>query len=316
MEIKELEPKTEPEEIEETEKALVEPDRKSSLGWKGLVGIPIAAYLGLSFVIGILMVFLLMDMDGGLSQAMNLSLWLLNGQTVIIFFLCKYLIRCNKVIKLKWRPVQGTGGKTLIAVLVYSLAMIAFEYGLSDIISDFVDTEEANQMIIEYFQFGNIALAVILVVVVTPLAEEMLFRGTLFGGLRERYGFLTAAIISSAVFAVMHLNPWSIVCTFIIGMFYALLFEKTGSLVYSMIGHGINNLIAVISLAVPEVPFSATLGPVISAAAMALMVTVYIKVYKRQTGEELDIQVFKEDLSYVDEKYQRVGQEEEGNSNG
>ena len=39
---------------------------------------------------------------------------------------------------------------------------------------------------------------------------------------------------------------------------------------------------------------------------MALMVTVYIKVYKRQTGEELDIQVFKEDLSYVDEKYQRV----------
>ena len=49
MEIKELEPKTEPEEIEETEKALVEPDRKSSLGWKGLVGIPIAAYLGLSF---------------------------------------------------------------------------------------------------------------------------------------------------------------------------------------------------------------------------------------------------------------------------
>ena len=75
-------------------------------------------------------------------------------------------------------------------------------------------------------------------------------------------------------------------------------------------------LIAVISLAVPEVPFSVTLGPVISAAALALMVMTYIKVYKRQTGEELDIQVFKEDLSYVDEKYQRAGQEEEENSNG
>ncbi len=315
MERKELEPKTEPEKIEKTEKALAEPDRSSSLGWKGLVGIPIAAYLGLSLVVGILMVFSLMDMDGGLSQAMNVALWLLNGQTVIIFFLCRYLIRCNEVIKLKWRPIPGIGGKSLIAVLVYSFAMIAFEYGLSDIIGDFVDTEEANQMIGEYFQFGNIVLAVILVVVVTPLAEEMLFRGTLFGGLRERYGFWTAAIISSAVFAVMHLNPWSIVCTFIIGMFYALLFEKTGSLVYSMVGHGINNLIAVITLAAPEVPFSTILGPVISAAAMALMVMTYIKVYKRQTGAELDIQVFKEDLSYVDEKYQRVEQEGEREQN-
>lgn len=315
MERKELEPKTEPEKIEETEKALSEPDSSSSLGWKGLVGIPITAYLGLSLVVGILMVFSLMDMDGGLSQVMNVTLWLLNGQTVIIFFLCRYLIRCNEVIKLKWRPAPGIGGKTLTAVLVYSFAMIAFEYGLSDIIGDFVDTEEANQMIGEYFQFGNIVLAVILVVVVTPLAEEMLFRGTLFGGLRERYGFWTAAIISSATFAVMHLNPWSIVCTFIIGMFYALLFEKTGSLVYSMVGHGINNLIAVITLAAPEVPLYTFLGPVISAAAMALMVMTYIKVYKRQTGAELDIQVFKEDLSYVDEKYQRVEQEGEREQN-
>lgn len=204
----------------------------------------------------------------------------------------------------------------MIAVLVYSFAMIAFEYGLSEFVSEFTDAEEANEMIREYFQFGNIVLAVILVVIITPLAEEMLFRGTLFGGLRERYGFWVAAIISSAVFAVMHLNPWSMVCTFIIGMFYALLFEKTGSLVYSMVGHGINNLIAVISLAVPEIPFHAILGPVISAAAMALMVLTYIRVYKRQTGEELDIQVFKEDLSYVDEKYQRVEQEKERARNG
>ncbi|WP_419022695.1 lysostaphin resistance A-like protein [Emergencia sp.] len=316
MEMKELEPKTEPEKIAETEKSSTEPDRSSSLGWKGLVGIPIAAYLGLSFVIGILLVFLMMDMNGGLSQVMNVTLWLLNGQTVIVFFLCRYLIRCNQVIKLKWRPARGTGGKTLIAVLVYSFAMIAFEYGLSEFVSEFTDAEEANEMIREYFQFGNIVLAVILVVIITPLAEEMLFRGTLFGGLRERYGFWVAAIISSAVFAVMHLNPWSMVCTFIIGMFYALLFEKTGSLVYSMVGHGINNLIAVISLAVPEIPFHAILGPVISAAAMALMVLTYIRVYKRQTGEELDIQVFKEDLSYVDEKYQRVEQGEERERNG
>lgn len=303
MEMNELDNKIESTEIVELERT-PEPDRSSSLGWKGLVALPIAAYLGLSFVIGLLMVSMLMDIDT--SRAMNITLWFMIGISIIIFFLCRYLIRCNEVIQLKWKPAPGIAGKGLAAVLIYSIAMIVFEYGLSELVSRFTDAEEANQVISEYFEFGNIVLAIILVVIITPLVEEMLFRGTIFGGLRERYGFWTAAIISSLVFAVMHLNPWSIVCTFIIGMFYALLFEKTGSLIYSMLGHGINNLIAVGSLALPGIPSISVFGPVLSAAAMALMVIIYIKVYKRQTGAELHIQVFKEDLSYIDEKYQRT----------
>lgn len=310
MEMNKFDDKTELLETGNTENA-PKLEKSGAIGWKGLIAVPLAVYLALSFVIGIFLVSLMMDMESSASQAMNITLWMMIGLDTIMFFLCRHLIHCNEVFKLKWRPARGRGGKTLIAVLVYSLAMIAFEYGLTEFISEYTDEEEANQIISEYLQFGNAVLAVVLVVVITPLAEEMIFRGTVFGGLRERYGFWTAAIISSAVFAVMHLNPWSMVCTFIIGMFYALLFEKTGSLIYSMVGHGINNLIAVISLAVSGIPAIAILGPVLSIAALALMVTVYIRVYKGQTGDELDIQVFKEDLSYVDEKYQRVEQGEE-----
>ena len=111
---------------------------------------------------------------------------------------------------------------------------------------------------------------------------------------------------SSAIFAAAHLNPWSMVCTFMIAMFYALLFEKTGSLIYSMVGHGINNLIAVLTLALPEFSLPSVLGPLLSLAAIALMLTIYRKMYRTRTGRELDIQVYKEDLSYIDETYQHV----------
>lgn len=303
MDIKELEQGTDLMETVEPKNEPA-PEKSDPLGWKGLMAVPLVTYLLLSLFIGLFMVSLMLESTGSFSGAMNVILCLMIGLDIIMFFLCRHLIRCNEVFRLKWRPAPGIRGKAVGAVLIYSLAMIAFEYGLSDFVSSYTDTEEAMELIGEYFQFGNIVLAFILVVIVTPFAEEMMFRGTFFAGLRERYGFWPAAIVSSAVFAVMHLNPWSIFCTFIIGMFYALLFEKTGSLVYSILGHGVNNLIAVLAIALPGIPV--ILGPVISVAAMVLMVAIYIKTYQTETGDELDIQVYKEDLSYIDEKYERV----------
>lgn len=46
----------------------------------------------------------------------------------------------------------------------------------------------------------NAALAAVAV----GLIEEVLFRGALFGGLRRREGFLTAALISSLLYAILH----------------------------------------------------------------------------------------------------------------
>lgn len=52
-----------------------------------------------------------------------------------------------------------------------------------------------------------LCLAVLLVVVVTPLWEEALFRGLLFAGFYGRLGLVGAVVGSGAVFAAFHVLP-------------------------------------------------------------------------------------------------------------
>ncbi len=76
----------------------------------------------------------------------------------------------------------------------------------------------------------------LLVVLAAPILEEFLFRGLVFGGLRRSHGFLGAALISSAIFAVVH-PPASLAPVFILGMLTAAARERTGTLMAPVLVH-------------------------------------------------------------------------------
>ena len=80
-------------------------------------------------------------------------------------------------------------------------------------------------------------------VVVAPLAEEVFFRGFVFAGLRGRYGWVKAALISSALFSLMHLQLTQFLPLFLIGFFLALLYEKSRSLWPAVAMHAAINAI-------------------------------------------------------------------------
>lgn len=83
-----------------------------------------------------------------------------------------------------------------------------------------------------------------LLVVITPLAEETLFRGYLFGHIRQLASFPAAAIIVSLIFAIMHGQLNVGITTFALSMYSCYLREKTGS-IWSSIGlHAIANGVA------------------------------------------------------------------------
>ena len=65
-----------------------------------------------------------------------------------------------------------------------------------------------------------------------PLAEEMFFRGLLFGWLRSRTGFAGAALASAAPFAAAHLfnSAENAVFTFLLGLVLAWSYEEVRSL--------------------------------------------------------------------------------------
>jgi len=87
----------------------------------------------------------------------------------------------------------------------------------------------------------TLALTGLVAVGTAPVAEELLFRGYLFGGLANRLGFLPAAFLSSALFAANHFDPGSIIPFTMVGMLLCALFWRAGSLWESMAMHMIFN---------------------------------------------------------------------------
>lgn len=77
--------------------------------------------------------------------------------------------------------------------------------------------------------------------VLAPLVEEIFFRGFLFQGFRARYGWKMSMLLSSAIFGIAHLDPASLIPTFILGILLAYLYHRTNSIWPGVILHAMIN---------------------------------------------------------------------------
>jgi len=94
-------------------------------------------------------------------------------------------------------------------------------------------------------------LALFALVLLPPIGEETLVRGYLYSGLRQRWAFLPAMLVTSLIFGAAHLFSgdsgllWSAgINTFILSVVLVRLRETTGALYAGMLVHLLNNLIA------------------------------------------------------------------------
>lgn len=100
---------------------------------------------------------------------------------------------------------------------------------------------------------GAVPLFVVTTVVLAPLAEEVLFRGVLFQGLRQKTGFWVAALVSAVLFTLPHLaEGGGAIATGVIssgilplGVVFAALVERRGSLAPAIFAHATYNAIGV-----------------------------------------------------------------------
>ncbi|HWH31068.1 MAG TPA: CPBP family intramembrane glutamic endopeptidase [Egibacteraceae bacterium] len=85
-------------------------------------------------------------------------------------------------------------------------------------------------------------------VILVPIAEELLYRGMLFQGLRDRYGRWPAIGLSGFVFGLLHVQWGDLGGTLLLlaafypfGMWLAWLFDRRGSLVAPLVCHMLYN---------------------------------------------------------------------------
>ena len=93
---------------------------------------------------------------------------------------------------------------------------------------------------------ATIAVTLIFMVIIGPILEEILFRKILCSKLLP-LGEGYAILISSAIFGLFHGNFYQFAYAFLVGAIFALIYVKTGKLIYSIIYHmGLNLLGSVI----------------------------------------------------------------------
>ncbi|MFA7328882.1 MAG: type II CAAX endopeptidase family protein, partial [Candidatus Ratteibacteria bacterium] len=87
-------------------------------------------------------------------------------------------------------------------------------------------------------------LFLVIVGLIGPLLEEIIFRGFLFGTLRNSFGPRRSMVYSSLIFAALHHSLAAFLPIFFLAMVLAYLYEKTGSLWPSIVLHMTNNTVA------------------------------------------------------------------------
>lgn len=82
------------------------------------------------------------------------------------------------------------------------------------------------------------------VCLLAPVIEEILMRGYALGGLQNKYGILTALLVSTFLFALLHFNFVQTLSALICGLILGLLYINTGSLFCCILAHFLYNTVS------------------------------------------------------------------------
>lgn len=124
--------------------------------------------------------------------------------------------------------------------LMLFLTIIIFEIGV-DIISSEISNIIQISFNIPSSNYVKDTINILYAVFVAPIFEEILFRGFILKGFLKNYNKFTAIIVSSLLFALLHLNLSTIIITFISGIFFSYLYIKTKSIIPCIFAHFLSN---------------------------------------------------------------------------
>jgi|GEM_PF-2523283 Predicted metal-dependent membrane protease len=88
---------------------------------------------------------------------------------------------------------------------------------------------------------GSLLLLLLCIGIIPPLCEELLFRGVLLSGFEQR-GAWFGVVMSSALFALFHDNPYRLLELFASALLSALIVQRSGSILPGLAIHMATNL--------------------------------------------------------------------------
>ncbi|MBQ8745427.1 MAG: CPBP family intramembrane metalloprotease [Rikenellaceae bacterium] len=86
--------------------------------------------------------------------------------------------------------------------------------------------------------------SILMLVVLAPVMEEVLFRGILLESVRSKHSAGRAIVVSALMFGVIHFIPQQVVNAFVIGLILGYIYVRTESLWPVIVIHALNNAMA------------------------------------------------------------------------
>lgn len=179
----------------------------------------------------------------------NISIFILEffSATLTLFIICLFLGRFD-------RNTVSPCKKMNSGIFFYAtLIIIGFRLFYAGSIAHLTHLMPIPKYITDAFEQlnSNYVYLLLSVCIFAPFIEEFLYRGIILSGLLKKYSPLTSIILSSLIFAIVHMNLPQGINAFILGLFLSLVYYKTKNLYICIFMHFINNLCANFIIMIP-----------------------------------------------------------------
>ncbi|MGD6900765.1 CPBP family intramembrane glutamic endopeptidase [Bacillus infantis] len=170
----------------------------------------------------------------------------LTGLTIAVILMAGIYFIALRPKRLSWREagVKAFSPKDWKLIGLYSVALLIGAV-LIVVLTSFIGNSwensktEAMQQNVTFF---TVLIAFISAAVISPIYEEIFYRGFLYRWLRTRMGLTGALLLSSLIFTIIHIPTYNVMpVNFFSGILFALAYERTGSIWPSILIHGLTN---------------------------------------------------------------------------
>lgn len=176
-----------------------------------------------------------------LNELINQNVYIPLGLGALISILIFYLMLKNKEegfsVRCKFKKVKP---KFLVNVIVMALSLGALSTSLVYLFGDkFKSYSEVSKTLgASLDSIGGI----IVIILIVPIAEEILFRGVIFNELKKEFNIIVSVIIQALFFAVAHGNVLQGIYAFVLGSFAAVIYLWSDSIISNIALHITFNL--------------------------------------------------------------------------
>lgn len=169
------------------------------------------------------------------------------GLLIVLLVLSAGGVKPREALGLGYAPLQAAliGLVAFILVMpVFFLCYVGWGWLLEHLNMRHLEPQELVKGIAG-LQHGRLLLLV-LVAGVTPIAEEVYFRGALFPWMSRQWGLGVATLASSLVFAVVHANTLSLAPLFVLSLALTFVYTYTRNILAPIVLHAVFNAMSLL----------------------------------------------------------------------